>query len=92
MFGLKGDPMPLCRGHFWDHQLTWNTTNPNLTECFRDTVLVLVPVGILAAFLPLWTANMVKLNRSMAWRTPPTFRYGNGLWSYKCNPYITIHQ
>uniref|UniRef100_T1L5E6 Uncharacterized protein n=1 Tax=Tetranychus urticae TaxID=32264 RepID=T1L5E6_TETUR len=32
---------------FWDSQLSWNTTNPRLTECFQVTLLTGFPVGIM---------------------------------------------
>ncbi|XP_039632406.1 multidrug resistance-associated protein 1 isoform X1 [Polypterus senegalus] len=28
---------------FWDWNLTWNTSNPDLTQCFQNTVLVWIP-------------------------------------------------
>ena len=45
---------PFCNGPFWDPNLTWNTTNPNLTQCMRDTVLVGIPCAILWISGPLW--------------------------------------
>ncbi|XP_063535449.1 multidrug resistance-associated protein 1 [Cydia strobilella] len=42
-----------CGSKFWDTNLTWNTDNPELTECFEKTVLIWVPCIYLwlAAFL-----------------------------------------
>jgi ATP-binding cassette subfamily C (CFTR/MRP) protein 1 len=36
-----------CNGPYYDYDLTWNTTNPNLTQCFRDTALIGTPAGVL---------------------------------------------
>ena len=36
-----------CNGLFWDSNLTWYTNEPDLTECFRDTILVGVPCAFL---------------------------------------------
>ena len=36
-----------CKGDFWNLSLTWNTNDPDLTECFRDTILVGVPCAFL---------------------------------------------
>ena len=43
-----------CNGPFFDAELSWNTTNPNLTKCFRDTVLIGVPAAVLWIFGPIW--------------------------------------
>ncbi|XP_014486459.1 PREDICTED: multidrug resistance-associated protein 1 isoform X2 [Dinoponera quadriceps] len=37
-------------GGFWNASLTWNTTNPDLTECFEKTILVWVPCAFLWVF------------------------------------------
>ena len=37
-----------CRDPLWDLNVTWYTTNPDFTTCFQQTVLVFVPVGVLA--------------------------------------------
>ncbi|XP_044734303.1 multidrug resistance-associated protein 1 isoform X4 [Chrysoperla carnea] len=36
-----------CGSQFWNETLTWNTTNPDLTECFQKTVLIWVPNAFL---------------------------------------------
>ena len=46
--------IPFCNGPFLDPDLSWNTTDPNLTQCMRDTVLVGVPSGILWILGPFW--------------------------------------
>lgn len=33
--------------------MTWVETNPNLTECFKQTILIWVPCGFLILFAPL---------------------------------------
>ncbi len=41
-----------CPDPLWDPSLTWHTSNPNLTECLRFTVLAAVPVLVLLLHLP----------------------------------------
>ena len=46
--GLSSDPINgtengFCRGPYFDYNLSWNTTNPNLAQCFRDTTLIGTP-------------------------------------------------
>lgn len=36
-----------CRDPIFNVNVTWNTTNPNLTSCMRDVVLTSIPLGIL---------------------------------------------
>jgi hypothetical protein len=45
-----------CNGPFFNETLSWNTDNPNLTQCFRDTVLVGVPSALLWTLGPIWAA------------------------------------
>ena len=52
-----------CKGDFWDLSLTWNTNDPDLTECFRDTILVGVPCAFLWCIgLPIWLWNTIMNN------------------------------
>ena len=53
VFRLKVFVMSFCNGPFVDGELSWNTTNPNLTQCFRDTVLVGAPAAVLWIFGPI---------------------------------------
>ncbi|KAK9886056.1 hypothetical protein WA026_014839 [Henosepilachna vigintioctopunctata] len=39
-----------CGSKFWDSQLSWNTTDPDLTSCFERTVLVWTPIALLSVF------------------------------------------
>ncbi|CAL7934381.1 unnamed protein product [Xylocopa violacea] len=39
-----------CGSKFWDKELTWNTDDPDTTECFQKTVLVWVPCAFLWMF------------------------------------------
>ncbi|UJR17989.1 hypothetical protein I4U23_004890 [Adineta vaga] len=43
----------MCTTPFWDKNIT-NLPYPSLTECFRNTVLRWVPIGIFWLILPLW--------------------------------------
>ena len=70
-----------CGSPLWDEQYTWNSTNPDFTDCFHKTVLVWIPVGFLLLFAPFeflsyrksasrkipWTfLNLVKLSSTLA--------------------------
>ncbi|XP_028669919.1 multidrug resistance-associated protein 1 isoform X2 [Erpetoichthys calabaricus] len=39
---------------FWDWNLTWHTSNPDLTQCFQNTVLVWIPCIYLWLCAPLY--------------------------------------
>ncbi|XP_043270601.1 multidrug resistance-associated protein 1 isoform X1 [Venturia canescens] len=41
-----------CGSKFWDLDLSWNTDNPDLTDCFQNTVLVWTPCAFLWALVP----------------------------------------
>ncbi|CAN7994942.1 unnamed protein product, partial [Ixodes hexagonus] len=57
-----------CGSKFWDYNQTWNTTDPDLSVCFQDTVLVWVPCGFLWLFAPLETYTLLKSsNRLIPW-------------------------
>ena len=49
-----------CHGPFWDASSTWNTDDPDLTECFRDTILVGIPCAFLWCIgLPTWVWRII---------------------------------
>ena len=66
----------ICRGPLWDGNLTWNTANPDLTLCMRDTFLVGVPCAWLWISGPLWLYNTAN-------NGPGSFRWGTAklLWA-----------
>ncbi|OQV17409.1 Multidrug resistance-associated protein 1 [Hypsibius exemplaris] len=45
-------PAGFCRDNFWDSAITWNTNNPDFTECFQQSALVWVPCMFLWLLLP----------------------------------------
>ncbi len=47
-----------CPDPLWDRNVTWDTDDPNLTECFRNTVLAAVPPVVLALHLPFYAADL----------------------------------
>ena len=50
-----------CKGPFWNSTLTWHTDDPDITECFRDTILVGVPSAFLWVIgLPLWAWKLMR--------------------------------
>ncbi|XP_050048216.1 multidrug resistance-associated protein 1 [Dermacentor andersoni] len=49
-----------CGSRFWDYNQTWNTTDPDLSNCFQDTVLTWVPCGFLWVTAPIETYLLLK--------------------------------
>ncbi|XP_074651922.1 multidrug resistance-associated protein 1-like isoform X2 [Tubulanus polymorphus] len=43
-----------CGSEFWNVTLTWNTTQPDFTSCFKETILKWVPCGFLWIVLPVY--------------------------------------
>ena len=43
-----------CGGPLWDTELSWNSSNPNLSPCVRDFICPLVACSLLWLSLPLW--------------------------------------
>ena len=49
-----------CKGPFWNSTLSWHTNDPDITQCFRDTILVGVPCAFLWIIgLPLWAWKVI---------------------------------
>ena len=56
----SGKNASFCNGQFWDTNLIWNTDDPDLTECFRDTILVGIPCALLwCVGLPTWLWGII---------------------------------
>ncbi len=50
--GQDGSGHPgFCPDAFFDPSVSWETENPNLTSCMRDTVLAAAPAAVLAVAL-----------------------------------------
>ena len=44
-----------CKGPFWNSTLSWHSKDPDITKCFRDTILVGSPCAFLWIIgFPLW--------------------------------------
>ena len=43
-----------CRGPYFDYDLSWNTSNPNLSICFRDTTLIGTPAIAFWLLTAIW--------------------------------------
>ncbi|XP_029946251.1 multidrug resistance-associated protein 1 [Salarias fasciatus] len=52
--GFDGFCSPDSSDPFWDWNRTWNTSNPDLTPCFQNTVLVWVPCIYLWICVPVY--------------------------------------
>ncbi|XP_038135917.1 multidrug resistance-associated protein 1-like, partial [Cyprinodon tularosa] len=48
---------------FWDWNRTWNTSNPDVTPCFQNTVLVCVPCLYLWICAPIYVVYLRSRNR-----------------------------
>ena len=54
-----------CNGPFWNSTLTWHTNDPDITECFRDSILVGGPCAFLWIIgLPIWIWSILYKNTS----------------------------
>ncbi|KAJ8251179.1 hypothetical protein GJAV_G00218160 [Gymnothorax javanicus] len=47
----------------WDWNRTWHTSNPDLTQCFQNTVLVWIPCIYLWLVVPLYCLHLRNSNR-----------------------------
>ncbi|OQV14983.1 Multidrug resistance-associated protein 1 [Hypsibius exemplaris] len=54
-------PGDFCSDAFWDRNLTWNTSQPDLTQCFQTTVLAWVPTAFLILTIPLQYYSVSQL-------------------------------
>ncbi len=72
------DNFSFCPDPLWDPDLTWrNVTNPDLTECFRYTVLSALPPAVLLLHLPHYVLDLRR-----RWQTRSLFadeRAGGGV-------------
>ncbi|XP_014672830.1 PREDICTED: multidrug resistance-associated protein 1-like, partial [Priapulus caudatus] len=48
-----------CGSIFWDSQLSWNTTTPDLTPCFEWSCLLWVACGFYWVFFPFHYASLL---------------------------------
>ncbi|CAD6208432.1 GSCOCT00003444001.2-RA-CDS [Cotesia congregata] len=61
---MENNTMDLfCGSTFWDLNVTWNTTDPDLTPCFQNTVLVWSPCIFLWTFSLLEAYYLINSNR-----------------------------
>ncbi|KAK9886055.1 hypothetical protein WA026_014838 [Henosepilachna vigintioctopunctata] len=72
-----------CGTKFWDSQVSWNTTDPDLTICFERTVLVWTPCVFL------WIFAFVEVNfllnsksRDIPWNVLNVSKLGITLFSF----------
>ncbi|XP_029344396.1 multidrug resistance-associated protein 1 isoform X2 [Acyrthosiphon pisum] len=57
-----------CGSTFWDWNLSWNTTDPDVTPCFEKTILVWAPCLFLWLFSPLEIYYLVNSKyRDIPW-------------------------
>ena len=55
------DIIMFCSTILWDSELTWNTTNPDFTPCFHETVLTYVPSFVLLLATPFQVRKIKKI-------------------------------
>lgn len=57
-----------CGSSFWDWNLSWNTTDPDVTLCFEKTVLIWIPCLFIWLFTPLEVYYLVQSKyRDIPW-------------------------
>ncbi|XP_076239794.1 multidrug-Resistance like Protein 1 isoform X1 [Calliopsis andreniformis] len=59
-----------CGTKFWDNDLSWNTEDPDISECFQKTVLIWVPCAFLWIFSLIevyYFLNSKKRNIPFTW-------------------------
>ncbi|OQV12310.1 Multidrug resistance-associated protein 1 [Hypsibius exemplaris] len=65
-------PEGFCSDAFWDMNLTWHTESPDLTRCFKSTVLAWIPAVFLVLMVPLQyysASNAQQRNKSWTWNS-----------------------
>ena len=62
-----------CRGPYFDYDLSWNTTNPNLTQCFMDTTLIGIPSIAFWILSTVWIGYQYHANKK---------RSSKGIYNY----------
>ncbi|XP_063223005.1 ATP-binding cassette sub-family C member 3-like [Bacillus rossius redtenbacheri] len=66
---LNGPIDKYCGSKFWDSNLTWSESDPDLTPCFQKTALVWLPCTLLLALSPIEASFLMD---SQSRRTPWT--------------------
>jgi len=69
-----------CPDSLWDPAVSWNTDNPNLTECARQTLMSALPSLTLVLLMPSWLNYFKKARRHAAFPdyvNPPS----NAFWA-----------
>ncbi|TRY73074.1 hypothetical protein TCAL_02191, partial [Tigriopus californicus] len=57
-----------CGGPIWDVNATWNTNDPDFTNCFHKTALSWTPCFLLFIIVPFEVSKYVKsVNRNIPW-------------------------
>ncbi|KAJ8688541.1 hypothetical protein QAD02_024336 [Eretmocerus hayati] len=59
----------LCGSTFWDSKITWNTDDPDFTECFEETILLWIPCAFLWILAPF---EFYKFRKSKSRDIPQT--------------------
>lgn len=58
--------MSFCTDRLWDPDITWNTNDPDLTECFRTVILSPLPTFVLIVTLPFWLRQFHQAKKSIS--------------------------
>ena len=69
------EKMTFCRDSFWNSSLTWNTTHPQFTECFEDTILIGIPCLVLWISAPWWLFYFIILKKNRSQFPRPKRKY-----------------
>ena len=73
-----------CRDSFWNQSMVWNTTRPQFTHCFEDTVLVGLPSIFLWFLTPFWLSNIYGRRRRTQYPSP------TGKFATICGKFICL--
>ncbi len=65
---MSSDDDGFCSGPLINTTMMWNTSNPNVTQCLRDTFLVGVPASVLWVFGSVWAVARACGKRNEAGR------------------------
>ena len=64
-----------CHGELWNASESWNTTNPNLSACLRDSICPAIPSVLLWLSTPFWYVFVTNYNSQFK------LKYKNGGWT-----------
>nr|AHK05647.1 ATP-binding cassette transporter sub-family C member 1 isoform X7 [Tigriopus japonicus] len=80
--------MDFCKDPFYNSSLTWNTTNPDITQCMQDTLLTGVPCLFFLLTEPLWIIYKIYYYSIQSF---PISRDSRNTWGWKFLIKVTLN-